>query len=208
LSFGGWLAGGHFEIAITVFSMAMLVISPEVMISLHQPGGGGKVVSIREKFYSDAGNTLNCKFQIEEKNMNTKKIWANLAVKDVEKTWDFYLKLGFKPNCPPSTQELASFVVGDDDFVIHFFEKDRFKPIAEGEIADLRRGNEIMFTLSAESKSEVDRWVEEINKAGGTVLFDPKKDRKKLYDENGYYVCVFTDPDGHKFNVFYNPHKQ
>lgn len=140
--------------------------------------------------------------------MNTKKIWANLAVNDVERTWEFYLKLGFKPNCPPSTKELASFVVGDDDFVIHFFEKDRFKSSVEGGIADLNEGNEIMFTLSAESKDEVNKWVEEVKKAGGTIFFDPQKDQKELYDENGFYVCVFSDPDGHKFNVFFNSNKK
>jgi|8_EtaG_2_1085327.scaffolds.fasta_scaffold147880_1 predicted lactoylglutathione lyase len=139
--------------------------------------------------------------------MNTKKIWANLAVKDVEKTWDFYLKLGFEPNCPPSTKELASFVVGDNDFVIHFFEENRFKTSLEGEIADLKKGNEIMFTLLAESKEEVDEWVRKVKEVGGTIHFDPKKDRKKMYDENGYYVCVFADPDGHKFNVFFNSNK-
>ena len=61
-----------------------------------------------------------------------------------------------------------------------------------------------MFTLSAESKDEFDRWIEEIKKAGGTIIFDSNKDKKEFYDENGYYVCVFADPDGHKFNLFYN----
>lgn len=139
--------------------------------------------------------------------MDTKKIWANLAVNDVERTWEFYLKLGFKPNCPPSTKELASFLIGDDGFVIHFFERDRFKASLEGEISDLTHGNEIMFTLSAESKTEVDQWVTEVKSAGGTIFFDPQKDRKEFYDENGYYVCVFSDPDGHKFNVFFNSNK-
>ena len=139
--------------------------------------------------------------------MNPKKIWANLAVSNVERTWEFYLKLGFKPNCPSSTKELASFVIGDDDFVIHFFESEHLKSNLEGELADLSKGNEIIFTLSAQSKDEVDKWVEEVKKAGGTVLYDPKKDRKEYYDENGYYVFVFADPDGHKFNVFFNAGK-
>jgi predicted lactoylglutathione lyase len=139
--------------------------------------------------------------------MNTKKIWANLAVKDVERTWDFYLKLGFEPNCPPTTKDLASFVIGEDDFVIHFFEIDRFKLSLEGEIANLEKGNEIMFTLSAESKEEVDHWVEKVKEVGGTIHFDPRIVKKKFYDEGGYYVCVFSDPDGHKFNVFYNANK-
>lgn len=139
--------------------------------------------------------------------MNTKKIWANLAVDDVKRTWEFYLMLGFTPNCPPSTTELASFKIGEDGFVIHFFERTRLKSSLEGAIADLTQGNEIMFTLSAESKDEVNQWVEKVQKAGGTVYFDPQVDKKEFYDENGYYVCVFADPDGHKFNVFYNANK-
>ena len=51
--------------------------------------------------------------------MNPKKIWANLAVSDLDRTTKFYFELGFKSN--GSSKELTSFFVGDDDFVIHFF---------------------------------------------------------------------------------------
>lgn len=39
-------------------------------------------------------------------------------------------------------------------------------------------------------------------KVGGTIHFDPQKDHKDLYDKNEFYTCVFSDLDGHKFNVF------
>jgi hypothetical protein len=135
--------------------------------------------------------------------MKAKKIWANLSVANVEKSREFYQKLGFKSNESHNSEELTSFLVGDDDFVIHFFEKERFKTSLEGEIADLTRGNEIMFTLSAESKDEVNKWVEQVKKVGGTIHFDPQKDHKDLYDKNEFYTCVFSDLDGHKFNVFF-----
>ncbi|MEX0662938.1 MAG: VOC family protein [Balneolaceae bacterium] len=131
------------------------------------------------------------------------KIWANLGVENIERTQEFYQTLGFKLNGKP-TKELVSFLFSDDEFVIHFFKKEQLKTSIEGEISDLSQGNEIMFTLSAENKNEFDSWVEEIKKAGGTIFFDSNKNRKKYYDENGYYVCVFADPDGHKFNLFYN----
>lgn len=138
--------------------------------------------------------------------MKTKKIWANLAVDDLERTHKFYKALGFKLNGEFSKEnELVSFLIGDDNFVMHFFAKERLKSSLEGEIADLSKGNEIIFTLSADSKDEVDQWVEEVGKAGGTIFFNPQKDKKEFYDENGFYVFVFSDPDGHKFNVFYNP---
>lgn len=135
--------------------------------------------------------------------MKTKKIWANFAVSDVEKTRDFYQKLGFKSNAPNDSKELASILVGEDGFIIHFFEKERFKNALEGEISNLKEGNEIIFSLSADSRKEVDEWVEVVKKAGGKIHFDPRKDKKELYDQNGFYVCVFSDPDGHKFNVLF-----
>lgn len=135
--------------------------------------------------------------------MNPKRIWANVGVENIARTQDFYQALGFKLNGNP-VNDLVSFLFGDDEFVIHFFEKEKLKTSLEGNLSDLSRGNEIMFTLSAESKDEFDRWIEEIKKAGGTIIFDSNKDKKEFYDENGYYVCVFADPDGHKFNLFYN----
>jgi uncharacterized protein len=131
------------------------------------------------------------------------KIWANFGVENIERTQEFYLTLGFKLNGKP-TKELVSFLFGDDDFVIHFFLKEKLKSSLEGEISDLSQGNEIIFTLYAENKDDFDTWIEEVKNAGGTIFFDSNKDRKKFYDENGYHVCVFADPDGHKFNLFYS----
>ena len=131
--------------------------------------------------------------------MKVKQIWANLAVEDVEKTREFYLKIGFRRNGPNhTTVELTSFLVGEDDFVIHFFKKERLKWSLEGEVADLSKGNEIMFTLSAESKEEVDEWAKEVKKAGGSVFSEPQAIMEK------WYGCGFADLDGHKFNVFYS----
>ena len=127
--------------------------------------------------------------------MKTRKIWANLGVEDLERTTQFYTKLGFKSN--GASNELTSFFVGEDDFVIHFFLKDILKSNVKGELADLQNGNEIIFTLSADSKQEVDNWEKEVKNAGGTIVSQAQEFGK------GYYGFVFTDPDGHKFNVFY-----
>ncbi len=135
--------------------------------------------------------------------MKPKNIWANLGVKDIRKTQEFYSSLGFKLNGNP-TEDLVSFLFGDDEFVIHFFETTKLETSLEGKTADLAQGNEVMFSLSVENKDEFDSWIAEIGKAGGTILFDSNKDRKAYYDDNGFYVCVFADPDGHKFNLLYN----
>lgn len=127
--------------------------------------------------------------------MKTKQIWANMAVSDLERTTKFYTGIGFKPN--GTSNELTSFTVGKDDFVIHFFIKDKLKTALKGELADLQHGNEVIFTLAAHSKEEVDDWEKEVKMAGGKIISIPEE-----FGE-GYYGFIFADPDGHKFNVFY-----
>ena len=73
--------------------------------------------------------------------MKQKKIWANLGVENIERTQAFYLALGFKLNGKPN-KELVSFLFSDDDFVIHFFEKEKLKTSLEGKLSDLSQGNE------------------------------------------------------------------
>ncbi len=131
--------------------------------------------------------------------MKTKQIWANLSVEDIERTHKFYKKLGFEPNGEFSKEnDPVSFLVGEDDFVIHFFKKESLKPAMGGEIADLKNGNEVMFTLSADSREEVEQWAEEVKKAGGTVFSEPQG-----IINDKWYGCGFADLDGHKWNVFY-----
>ena len=130
--------------------------------------------------------------------MKPKKIWSNLGVSDLKRTTEFYNALGFKPNGKHSvTKELTSFLVGDDDFVMHFFLKDILETNMKVKIADTKNAIEVMFTLSAESKDQVDKWAKEVEKAGGKIISKPEE-----FGE-GYYGFVFADPDWHTFNVFY-----
>ncbi len=129
--------------------------------------------------------------------MRPKKVWANLGVADVKRTRQFYETLGIKPNKGyDRTDELTSFLFGDDEFIIHFFQNESLKPAMKGDMADLTKGNEIIFTLWADSREEADTWAKEIQAAGGKVFDKPEE-----FGE-GYYGFVFADPDGHKWNVF------
>jgi predicted lactoylglutathione lyase len=126
--------------------------------------------------------------------MHAKKIWANFPVSDLQRTTNFYKQLGFKSN--GSSDQLTSFFFGDDDFIIHFFLKDILEPAVKGPVVDAKAGNEIIFTLSADTREEVDAWEKEIREAGGTIVSQPE-----VFGDN-YYGFVFADPDGHRYNVF------
>jgi len=127
--------------------------------------------------------------------MNPKKIWSNLTVRDLDRTTKFYTALGFRSN--GRSNELTSFFFGEENFVMHFFLEDVLKTNVPIEISDADLANEVIFTLSAESKEEVDAWENSVVGAGGKMISKPKGFGQ------GYYGCVFADPDGHKFNVFY-----
>ncbi|MBN8784415.1 MAG: glyoxalase [Sphingobacteriales bacterium SCN 48-20] len=126
--------------------------------------------------------------------MQSKKIWANFPVSDLQRTTRFYKQLGFKSN--GSSDQLTSFFFGDNDFIIHFFLKEILEPAMKGPVVDAKTGNEIIFTLSAGTRAEVDAWEKEIREAGGTIVSQPE-----VFGDN-YYGFVFADPDGHRYNVF------
>jgi predicted lactoylglutathione lyase len=65
----------------------------------------------------------------------------------------------------------------------------------KGELADLSKGNEVIFSISAETEAEVDDWATKVKDAGGNVFSPPES------IQGVYYGCAFADPDGHKFNI-------
>ncbi|MFV5696963.1 VOC family protein [Flavobacterium sp. ZT3R17] len=129
--------------------------------------------------------------------MEPEMIWANLASNDLDRTTKFYTELGFKTN-GNRTEELSSFLFGKGKFVVHFFAKARFESSAKSEVANLEKQNEVIFSISAKSKEEVDQWYLKVKKAGGKIYSEPQKFEKG-------YTFGFADPDGHKFNFLYWP---
>lgn len=130
--------------------------------------------------------------------MKMKQIWGNLAITDIEQTTKFYIALGFKPNGEMNSKELISFSCGENNFIINFFLKDVLENNTKTQFSDLKNGNEIIFSLSAESRDQVNEWVEIVKNAGGKISVEP-------YEIGEGYTFVFSDPDGHKFNVLYWP---
>lgn len=127
--------------------------------------------------------------------MKRGKIWANLSVADLQRTTDFYTKLGFRSNMSRESADLTSFLFGKDDFIIHFFKPEILQSAMNGKVANTKQGSEVIFTLSAESEEEVREWAKKAKEAGGSIF------KEASHDANGFYYCVFADPDGHKFNV-------
>ncbi len=126
----------------------------------------------------------------------TKQLWLNLPVKDVEKSKEFFSKLGFSFNTQHGNSPVsASLVVGKN--VVMLFEENAFKSFTKSEIANTVNTNEILISIDAESKKEVDELSQKVVNAGGEVFSNPG-------EKDGWmYGCAFTDLDGHKWNVLY-----
>lgn len=129
--------------------------------------------------------------------MEAKMIWANLVSTDLHKTSKFYTDLGFKAT-GVNSEEAASFRFGKNHFVINFFTKERLANEVNGNLKTPGQENEILFSLSAETKDDVDNWFEKVKEMGGRIFSEPQK-----YEKG--YTFGFADPDGHKFNVLYWP---
>ncbi|WP_264550972.1 VOC family protein [Flavobacterium sp. N2038] len=129
--------------------------------------------------------------------MKTKMIWGNLVTHDLQQTIQFYTNLGFKQN-GQETAELVSFIFAENNFIINFFVAKRFENALRGKLSNSRTENEIIFSLSAESREDVDSWYEKVKQIGGTIFSEPEN-----YEVG--YTFGFADPDGHKFNFLYWP---
>ena len=125
-------------------------------------------------------------------------IWINLPVKNIEKSKIFFAELGFEfnknyGNSPTS----ACLLIGQKNVVVMLFEEPAFKSFTQHGIADTKLGNEVLFSIGAESREEVDEIVKKVAEAGGTVFATPG-------EKDGWlYGCGFCDLDGHRWNVIY-----
>lgn len=123
------------------------------------------------------------------------KIFVNLPIKDLNRTVDFFTKLGFSFN-PQFTDENATcMIIGEDIFVMLLVEK-FFKSFTKKEICDPTKDAEVIVALSAESREKVDQMINRVIKAGGTESREPQ-------DHGWMYGRSFQDIDGHLWEVIY-----
>lgn len=123
------------------------------------------------------------------------KIFVNLPVKDLNRTIEFFTKLGFTFN-PQFTDENAScMIIGEDIYVMLLVER-FFKTFTKKEICDVAKDAEVIVALSAESREKVDQMMNSVLEAGGMESRDPQ-------DHGWMYGRSFQDIDGHLWEIIY-----
>jgi predicted lactoylglutathione lyase len=125
-----------------------------------------------------------------------KQIFVNLPVKNLNKTIEFFTRLGFKFN-PQFTDENATcMIIGENMYAMLLVEK-FFKGFIPGkEIADSFKSAEVLVAMSAQSREEVDRMTDTAVSAGGTEY-------REAEDHGWMYGRAFQDLDGHIWEILH-----
>lgn len=122
-----------------------------------------------------------------------RKIFVNLAVKDLKRSMGFFEKLGFSFN-KQFTDDTAACLVISEDIYAMLLTQAKFKGFTTKELADPTKVSEVLTCLSADSKAEVDRLADTALAAGGTKHMPPM-------DFGFMYGRSFNDLDGHVWEL-------
>jgi predicted lactoylglutathione lyase len=123
------------------------------------------------------------------------KIFVNLPVKDLNRSVQFFTKLGFKFNSQFTDETATCMIVSDDIFVMLLTEA-KFKTFTPKPICDATKSTEVLVCLSCERREAVDDMVRKALAAGGTTYAQSK-------DYGFMYQHGFQDPDGHIWELVY-----
>jgi uncharacterized protein len=124
-----------------------------------------------------------------------RKLFVNLAVRDLNRSKEFFTKLGFEFD-PRFTDEKATcMLVGEDAYVMLLTEP-FFRTFTKKGVCDTLLHNEALCALSCESRAEVDELVKRAVAAGGKHAMEPQ-------DHGFMYGWSFYDLDGHHWEVLW-----
>ena len=124
------------------------------------------------------------------------KIFVNLPVKDLEKSKEFFLKLGYSFNQQFTDEKAASLVISEHIYAMLITEPFFKTFIPNKEIADTAKTKEVLVALSTNSKQEVDELTNKAIAAGGKQFREPE-------DHGFMYARSFEDLDGHVWEVIW-----
>ncbi|MFV8368354.1 VOC family protein [Flavobacterium sp. LB2R40] len=126
-----------------------------------------------------------------------KQIWLNLPVREVEKSKVFFAKIGFSFNEQYATPHSTCLSVGATHFAVMLFEASVFEDFVQNKSTDTQSSSELLISIDAVSKEEVDAFAKKVEEAGGTLFAKPAEIQGWMYG------CGFADLDGHRWNMLY-----
>ncbi len=129
------------------------------------------------------------------------QIFVNLPVKDLDKSIEFFTKLGFSFN-PQFTDKNATCMIIDENIFAMLVVKDFFKRFTKKKIIDAHKGTECAVCLTVESKQKVDEFVDQALTLGATENIVPE-----MQQGDTMYGRSLNDLDGHIWEIMWMDQK-
>jgi uncharacterized protein len=129
------------------------------------------------------------------KKVMPKQIFINLAVKELQKSMDFYAALGFTNN-PQFSDNEGKCMVWSENIYVMLLTYNKFASFATKPLADTKSALAGLFSLSVDSVEDVNRIVTNGLKAGGT-------EPHEMRDYGFMQQRTIEDFDGHSWEIFY-----
>lgn len=123
------------------------------------------------------------------------KIFINLPVKNLSKSIAFFTELGFSFN-PQFTDDKAGCMVVSESIFVMLLTESYFQTFTPKQVCDARTATEVLLTLDASSKEELQQLVAKAKQLGATINTEPQ-------DHGWMYQHGFADLDGHQWELAY-----
>ncbi|MGE0128813.1 MAG: VOC family protein [Blastocatellales bacterium] len=123
------------------------------------------------------------------------KIFVNLPVKNLQKSIEFYTKLGYTFN-PQFTGETAACMIISEDIYAMLGTHENLKSFTKKEICDTTKYTSALISLTCESRAQVDELVAKAIAAGGSTASEPT-------DHGFMYSHDYEDLDGNGWGLFW-----
>jgi predicted lactoylglutathione lyase len=123
------------------------------------------------------------------------KIFVNLPVKNLDKSIEFFSKLGYTFNAQFTDEKATCMIITEDIYVMLLVES-FFQTFTKKQIADAKKMTESIICLSAENREKVDEMVNKAVAAGAATPFPS-------VDHGFMYQWGYEDLDGHQWEIMY-----
>ncbi|WP_343834796.1 VOC family protein, partial [Bacillus horti] len=109
-----------------------------------------------------------------------KQCWINLPVEDIDRSIKFFTHLGFTVQQQHGSGQ-AELFIGDNNVLVMLFPKETFRNFTRNELVDTTKSTEVLFSIDAQSREEVDELSRKVTEAGGTIFSAPSNNQGWMY---------------------------
>lgn len=124
-----------------------------------------------------------------------RQLYVNIEVEDLARSMDFFLQLGLTVNLKCTNENAVCLVINDFTSVMCLHKK-HFRKLVKTEVMDTKPTNNVLLSLTVESKERVNEMVDMALELGATELNEAR-------DYGTMFSRSFYDLDGYLWEMLY-----